>query len=81
MRNNRVDISALTKRELDAVVAAANFTKSQETIFNAMNNDYIYDIAVMQSLGMPANRYYKIKKVTGMSPTEYSASIQAMITK
>ena len=64
MRNNQVNVSALTKREIETVVAAANFTASQEAIFNAMNNDYIYDIAVMQSLGIPANRYYKIKKIT-----------------
>jgi hypothetical protein len=64
MRNNQVNVSALTKREIETVVAAANFTKSQEVIFNAMNNDYIYDIAVMQNLGIPANKYYKIKKIT-----------------
>lgn len=64
MRNNQVNVSALTKRELETVMAAANFTKSQEVIFNAMNNDYIYDIAVMQNLGIPANKYYKIKKIT-----------------
>ena len=64
MRNNRIDISALTKRELQAVLEAANFTEMQEVIFNAMNKDYMYDLAVMQNLGISPNRYYQIKKIT-----------------
>ena len=64
MRNNRIDISALTKRELQAVLEAANFTEMQEVIFNAMNKDYMYDLAVMQHLGISPNRYYQIKKIT-----------------
>ena len=64
MRNNRIDISALTKRELQAVLEAANFTEMQEVIFNAMNKDYMYDLAVIQHLGISPNRYYQIKKIT-----------------
>lgn len=64
MRNNRIDISALTKRELQAVLESANFTEMQEVIFNAMNKDYMYDLAVMQNLGISPNRYYQIKKIT-----------------
>lgn len=64
MRNNRIDVSALTRRELEAVIAAANFTDTQQAIFNAMNKDYIYDISVMQNLGMSKNHYYSIKKIT-----------------
>ena len=64
MRNNRIDISALTKRELQAVLEAANFTEMQEVVFNAMNKDYMYDLAVMQHLGISPNRYYQIKKIT-----------------
>ena len=63
-RNNHIDVSALTKRELEAVIAAANFTEAQGKIFDAMNKDYMYDIAIMQALGIPSNRYYKIKKTT-----------------
>lgn len=64
MRNNRIDVSALTRRELEAVIAAANFTEAQQVIFDAMNKDYMYDLAVMQHLGIPANHYYKIKRIT-----------------
>lgn len=64
MRNNRIDVSALTKRELQAVLEAANFTEAQQVIFDAMNKDYMYDLAVMQHLGISPNRYYYIKKLT-----------------
>lgn len=64
MRNNRIDVSALTKRELQAVLEAANFTEAQQVIFDAMNKDYMYDLAVMQHLGISPNRYYHIKKIT-----------------
>ena len=64
MRNNRIDVSALTKRELQAVLEAANFTEAQQVIFDAMNKDYMYDLAVMQHLGISPNRYYQIKKIT-----------------
>lgn len=40
---NRVRINALTKRELEAVIAAANFTQDQAMIFKEMNTDLIYD--------------------------------------
>ena len=64
MRNNRIDVSALTKRELQAVLEAANFTEAQQVIFDAMNKDYMYDLAVMRHLGISPNRYYQIKKIT-----------------
>ena len=64
MRNNHVDVSALTRRELEAVIAAANFTEAQQVIFDAMNKDYMYDLAVMQKLGLTERSYYKIKKTT-----------------
>ena len=64
MRNNRVSISALTKRELDAVRAAANFSVEQAEIFEELNRDNLYDFAIMMKLGIPAHKYYKIKGVT-----------------
>ncbi len=36
----QVNITALTKSELDAVIAAANFSKDQEAIFNELNKDF-----------------------------------------
>ena len=64
MRNNRVCISALTKRELDAVRAAANFSTEQAAIFEELNRDDLYDIGVIMKLGIPAHKYYKLKGIT-----------------
>lgn len=64
MRNNRVSISALTKRELDAVRAAANFSTEQAAIFEELNRDDLYDIGVIMKLGIPAHKYYKLKGIT-----------------
>lgn len=64
MRNNRVCISALTKRELDAVRAAANFSIEQAAIFEELNRDDLYDIGVIMKLGIPAHKYYKLKGIT-----------------
>jgi hypothetical protein len=64
MRNNRVSISALTKRELDAVRAAANFSTEQAEIFEELNRDDLYDFAIMTKLGIPEKKYYKLKGIT-----------------
>lgn len=64
MRNNRVSVSALTKRELDAVRAAANFSTDQAAIFEELNRDDLYDFAIMMKLGIPARKYYKLKGIT-----------------
>jgi hypothetical protein len=64
MTNHRINITALTQRELDAVIAAANFSHDQEEIFKELNKDTLYDIGVMAKLGIPARRYYEVKKVT-----------------
>jgi hypothetical protein len=64
MTNHRVNITALTQKELDAVIAAANFSADQAEIFNELNKDTLYDVGVMAKLGIPARRYYEVKKVT-----------------
>ena len=61
---NRVRINALTKSELEAVIAAANFTQDQAMIFKEMNTDLLYDIGIMAKLGIPRNKYYDIKRIT-----------------
>lgn len=61
---NRVRINALTKSELDAVIAAANFTPDQAMIFKEMNTDLLYDIGIMAKLGIPPRRYYDTKRIT-----------------
>lgn len=61
---NRVRINALTKSELEAVIAAANFTPDQAVIFKEMNTDLLYDIGIMAKLGIPRNKYYDIKRIT-----------------
>ena len=64
MTNHRINITALTQRELDAVIAAANFSHDQEEIFKELNKDTLYDVGVMAKLGIPARRYYETKKTT-----------------
>jgi hypothetical protein len=64
MRNHRLNITALTQRELDAVIAAANFSHDQEEIFKELNKDTLYDIGIMQKLGIPERRYYSTKRTT-----------------
>lgn len=61
---NRVRINALTKSELEAVIAAANFTPDQAMIFKEMNTDLLYDIGIMAKLGIPPRRYYDTKRIT-----------------
>lgn len=64
MRNNRVSISALTKRELEEVRAAANFSTEQAAIFDELNRDDLYDIGIIMKLGIPTHKYYKLKGIT-----------------
>ncbi len=59
----KVKISALTKRELDSVVEAANFTDEQLAVFNALNKDKYYDYAIMRILSLPARKFYELKKI------------------
>ena len=61
---NRIRINALTKSELEAVIAAANFTPDQAMIFKEMNTDLLYDIGIMAKLGIPPRRYYDTKRIT-----------------
>lgn len=61
---NRIRINALTKSELEAVIAAANFTQDQAMIFKEMNTDLLYDIGIMAKLGIPPRRYYDTKRIT-----------------
>lgn len=64
MTNNRVLVNALTRSEIAAVIAAANFTHDQELIFKELNADVLYDIGIMTKLGIPRNKYYDIKRIT-----------------
>lgn len=64
MTNNRVQVNALTRSEITAVIAAANFTSDQEAIFNELNADTLYDIGIMAKLGIPPRRYYDTKRMT-----------------
>jgi hypothetical protein len=61
---NRIRVNALTKSELEAVIAAANFTQDQAKIFNELNADLLYDIGIMAKLGIPPRRYYDTKRIT-----------------
>lgn len=69
LRNNRVNITALTKKEMEAVIAAANFSTDQEAIFKELNKDTVYDVAIMMKFGIPERRYYDTKRTT-VSKTE-----------
>ena len=59
----KIDISSLTKMELESIICLANFSKDQEAIFRALNADERYDYAIQADLGMSARRYYRLKKI------------------
>ena len=59
----RVNISALTKSELDQVIARANFTDDQKAIFDELNKNKYYDYAIMLNLNIPNRRYYNTKNI------------------
>jgi hypothetical protein len=63
MKMSRVNISALTKSELDQVIAHANFTDDQLAIFNELNKNKFYDYAIMTNLNIPNRRYYNTKSI------------------
>jgi hypothetical protein len=57
-------VNALTRSEMEAVRAAANFTHDQELIFKELNADALYDIGIMTKFGIPPRRYYETKRIT-----------------
>ena len=59
----KIDISALTRAELEHIVEEANFTEDQQKIFAALNKDSQYDYAIMMDIGISGRRYYKLKKI------------------
>jgi hypothetical protein len=59
----RIEISALTRVEIEKIVEEANFTEEQLRIFLALNKDSQYDYGIMLEIGMTGRRYYKIKKI------------------
>lgn len=59
----KVNISALTKSELDQVIARANFTDDQRAIFDELNKNKYYDYAIMLNLNIPNRRYYNNKSI------------------
>ena len=60
---SRINISALTKSELDQVIARANFTDDQRAIFDELNKNKYYDYAIMLNLNIPNRRYYDTKHI------------------
>ena len=60
----KIQIGALTKRELDTIIAEANFTKEQRMVFDEFNKDEVYDYAIMMNLAMSSRKYYEVKKTT-----------------
>lgn len=59
----KINISALTKTELEEVIARANFTEDQRAIFDELNKNKYYDYAIMLSLNIPNRRYYDTKRI------------------
>ena len=60
---SRVNISALTRSELEEVIARANFTEDQRAIFEELNKNKYYDYAIMLNLNIPNRRYYNTKSI------------------
>lgn len=62
-RNERIEVSNLTKKEYDLVIQNANFTEEQQKVFEALNKDRLYDFAIMIDLKLSTRRYYHVKAV------------------
>ena len=60
---SKINISALTKYELEQVIARANFTDDQRAIFDELNKNKYYDYAIMTNLNIPNRRYYNTKNI------------------
>lgn len=63
MRNVVVNISALTKSELESIRSEANFTSEQGRMYDLLNQDLHTDAGIMLIMGLSPRRYYKIKKI------------------
>ena len=63
MRNVVVNISALTKSELESIRSEANFTSEQNRMYDLLNLDVHTDAGIMLAMGLSPRRYYKIKKI------------------
>ena len=59
-----IKLSALTKREYEAIKAEANFTPKQLLIYEELNRDEVYDQGIMLKLSMASREYYELKKIT-----------------
>lgn len=64
MRNASLKVCALTRSELEAVRAEANFTEDQAKIFDLLNRDDHTDVGIMLELGLSPRHYYRVKKIT-----------------
>jgi hypothetical protein len=59
-----IKVSALTKKEYEAVKSLANFTELQAKIYEELNRDEVYDVGIMTKLGLSQREYYEVKKIT-----------------
>lgn len=63
MRKNKIDLTALTKSEVEAIIERANFTDEQLKLFNYLTKDLHYDYALITRMGISSSRYYRIKRI------------------
>ena len=59
-----IKVSALTKKEYEAVKSLANFTELQAKIYEELHRDEVYDVGIMTKLGLSQREYYEVKKIT-----------------
>ena len=60
-RNHRIRISKLTSREYHVILESANFTDEQRELFERLNKDQYYDVALMSQMNLSSRRYYDLK--------------------
>ena len=60
---SRIRISALTRAEMEAILADGNFSAEQENIFRLLNKDELFDVGIMSRLGLSNRHYYDVKAV------------------
>lgn len=75
---SHIRISSLTRSELEAILDEGNFSQEQEQVFRLLNKDELFDIGIMQKLGLSNRHYYDVKSVV-MSKIERIATEKGFI--
>ena len=76
---SHIRISSLTRSELEAILDEGNFSQEQEQVFRLLNKDELFDIGIIQKLGLSKDHYYDVKGVV-LSKVERIATARGFIS-